>query len=435
MAEAASRRFPSLTYPDARRYIAARFLVGVAVQMQTVAVGWQVYDVTHNPLDLGLIGLSQFLPFVVLVLPAGHVADRFDRRRILLACYLLAAVASGLLLILSLAGSRDVLPVFAVMSLFGVVRAFNMPTTQALLPNLVPREAFGNAVAINTSLSQLATIGGPSVAGGLILLGTPVVYASVAVLILVSAALVAGLRTGADHAQREPVDLRSLLSGISFVRRNQPVLGSISLDLFAVLFGGAVALLPAYATDVLHVGPTGLGFLRAAPAVGAALAGVGLAWRPIRTGVGRWLFGSVALFGLATIVFGASTSFGLSLLALVILGSADMISMYVRHLLVQLQTPDFIRGRVSAVNAVFIGASNELGEFESGVTAAWFGLVPAVLIGGAGTLFVAAGWARLFPMLWRLDEFPGPADEAVEVAAAARAPVGAHGRPGVESAE
>jgi MFS family permease len=419
-------RFPALAHPDARRYLAARFLVSMAVQMQTLAVGWQIYELTGNPFDLGLIGLSQFLPFVLLVLPAGQVADRYDRRRIVLACYLLGALAAGVLLAISVGGGASdasgVLPIFGVMALFGVVRAFNMPTSQALLPNLVPPEIFGNAVALNTSLFQLATIGGPAVAGLLIMLGTPIVYGTVAVLLLVSAWLVLGLRGGGSHdGPREPITLSNVLSGITFVRHNRPVLGSISLDLFAVLFGGATALLPAFASDVLHVGPAGLGLLRAAPAVGAAVSGALVAWRPIRHAVGRWLFGGVAVFGAATIVFGVSTSFLLSAVALTVLGAADMVSVYIRHLLVQLQTPDAIRGRVSAVNAVFIGASNELGEFESGVTAAWFTLVPAVVIGGTATLLVAVAWSRLFPMLWRLEEFPEPARGAASTQAAGEA--------------
>jgi MFS family permease len=425
-------RFPSLAYADVRRYLAARFLVSVAIQMQTVAVGWQVYETTRNPLDLGLIGLSQFLPFIVLVLPAGHVADRYDRRRVMLATYLLAALASGLLLALSLAGITSVLPIFVVMALFGVVRAFNMPTSQALLPNLVPREVFGNAVALNTSTFQLATIGGPAVAGLMILVGTPVVYATVTILILASAILIRGLRGGGGDGGvgREPTSLGTLLSGIRFVRDHRPILGSISLDLFAVLFGGATALLPAIASDVLHVGPTGLGLLRAAPAVGAGLAGAALAWQPVRTAVGRWLFGGVAVFGLSILVFGVSRSFVLSLVALAVLGASDMVSMYVRHLLVQLQTPDAIRGRVSAVNAVFIGASNELGEFESGLTASWWGVIPAVLVGGAVTMLVAVSWTRLFPMLWQLDVFPEAPTEQQRVTSAQDAVRGSTGEPG-----
>ena len=429
-------RFPSLAYADVRRYLAARLLVGVAVQMQTVAVGWQVYQTTHNPLDLGLIGLSQFLPFVVLVLPAGHVADRYDRRRVIFGCYLLAGVAALLLLALSLAGVTSVLPIFGVMSVFGIVRAFNMPTNQALLPNLVPRSAFGNAVALNTSTMQVATIGGPAVAGVLILLSYPIVYATVAVLILVGAALVWGLREGggpAESSSSEPTSLATLLSGVRFVGAHRQILGCMSLDLFAVLFGGATALLPAFASDVLHVGPSGLGLLRAAPAVGAAMAGAALAWQPVRAAVGRWLFGGVAIFGLSILAFGLSRWFAVSLVALAVLGASDMVSMFVRHLLVQLQTPDAIRGRVSAVNAVFIGASNELGEFESGVTAAWWGVVPAVLVGGAATLLVALTWIRLFPGLWRLDGFPEaptPHERTVSAQEALRRPAE---RTGLES--
>ena len=403
-----STRFSSLAYPDVRRYLSARFLVGIAVQMQTVAVGFQVYETTHNPLDLGLIGLSQFLPFVILVLPAGHIADRYDRRRVILACYLLAAVASALLTVFALTGVTSVLPIFIVMALFGVVRAFNMPTSQALLPNLVPRSDFGNAVALNTSTMQIATIAGPAVAGLLILVGTEVVYATVTVLILISAYFIWRLRAGGsvNTEAAEPITMRSLLSGVRFVRDHKAILGSMSLDLFAVLFGGATALLPAFASDVLHVGPVGLGFLRAAPAVGAALAGGVLALRPVRTSVGRWLFGGVFVFGVSIVVFALSSSFWLSLVSLGVLGASDMVSMYVRHLLVQLQTPDVIRGRVSAVNAVFIGASNELGEFESGVTAAWWGIMPAALVGGVATLVVGVVWTRLFPMLWQLERFP-----------------------------
>jgi hypothetical protein len=279
---------------------------------------------------------------------------------------------------------------------------------------------------------QIATIAGPAVAGLLILLGTGVVYATVTVLILVSAWFIWGLRAGGgvDAAAAEPTTLRSLLSGVRFVRDHPPILGSMSLDLFAVLFGGATALLPAFASDVLHVGPVGLGVLRAAPAVGAALAGGVLALRPVRTAVGRWLFGGVFVFGISIVVFGLSTSFWLSLLALGVLGASDMVSMYVRHLLVQLQSPDVIRGRVSAVNAVFIGASNELGEFESGVTAAWWGVVPAVLVGGLATLVVGVAWTRLFPMLWQLERFPDQPSPIERATSAEEAIRGLGGEPG-----
>ena len=407
------------TTPDSRRallanrgftrFLAARFLATLAVQMQTVAVGWQVYEVTRNPLDLGLVGLSQFLPFVLLILPAGHLADSRDRRRILGACFALECACALLLLAFAAHGLESARPVFAVMVLFGIARAFAMPTGQALLPNLVPRAQFGTAVALNSSTWQVATIAGPALGGIVYLAGAPVVYASVAALLALAAAMVFRLREGGRDEARiaEPPGWQSLLSGLRFVRSRRLVLGAISLDLFAVLFGGATALLPVYAADVLHGGPAGLGWLRTAPGVGAALCGLALGLWPVTRRVGRWMFGGVVVYGLATLVFGASTSFWLSLGALGAMGAGDMVSVYVRHLLVQLETPDEIRGRVSAVNAVFIGASNELGEFESGVTAAWFGTVPAVLVGGCATLAVAGLWSRLFPELARMDRFPG----------------------------
>ena len=394
---------------DFTRFIAARFLATLAVQMQTVAVGWQVYEVTRDPLDLGLVGLSQFLPFVLLVLPAGHLADSRDRRRILAVCFALECVCALLLLAFAARGLDSARPVFATMVLFGMARAFAMPSGQSLLPNLVPRAELGTAVAINSSTWQVATIAGPALGGVVYLLGAPVVYASVAALLAVAVAIVVSLRAGglSEARSAEPPGWEALLSGLRFVRSRRMVLGAISLDLFAVLFGGATALLPVYAADVLHVGPAGLGWLRTAPGVGAALCGAALGLLPITRRVGRWMFGGVVVYGLATLVFGSSASFWLSLAALVVMGAGDMVSVYVRHLLVQLETPDEIRGRVSAVNAVFIGASNELGEFESGVTAAWFGTVPAVIVGGCATLVVAVVWSRRFPELWRLDRFPG----------------------------
>ncbi len=399
----------ALRHLDFRRYVAAGFLGGIAVQIQTVAVGWQVYSISHEPLDLGLIGLSQFLPFVLLVLPAGQVADRLDRGRILAACYALLALGAILLLGISLSGLRSTVPIFGVMILAGVARAFSMPTSQALLPNLVPAGSFGNAVAISSSSSEIASIAGPALGGLLFLLGAPIAYGVAAVLLGTGSLLVIGVRPPAFTRLSEPISIGATLAGLRFVFSRPVVLGSISLDLFAVLLGGATALLPAFASDVLRVGPAGLGLLRSAPAVGALLAASAVAVWPLRRWVGSWMFGCVALFGAATIVFGLSSSFPLSLAALAVLGAADMISVYIRHLLVQLETPDTIRGRASAVNAVFIGASNELGEFESGISAALFGLVPAVLIGGAGTLLAAAVWARLFPDLRRLAAFPPPA--------------------------
>ncbi len=400
-----------LGHPDLRRYLAGRFIAGMATQLVTVAVGWQVFLATGDPFDLGLVALSQFLPFIVLILPAGHVADRYDRRLVQVLTYLLATGCAIALLGLSLADIDDTGPIFAVMVAFGVVRAFSQPTGQALLPNLAPLELFPRAVAVNSSLGQIATIAGPALGGVLVLLGVEIAYALAVVLLIAGVGLVAGLRGGGrdDSVDAEPVSWASLLSGVAFVRSHPIVLGSISLDLFAVLFGGATALMPIYAGDILDVGPAGLGAMRAAPAVGAAVLAAFVAVRPLRRGVGRWMFGGVGVFGVATIVFGISTSFAVSLVALVAMGAADMVSVYIRHLLVQLETPDAIRGRVSAVNAVFIGASNELGEFESGLTAAWWGVVPAVVVGGVGTLVVGGLWTRIFPGLWRLDRFPAAA--------------------------
>ena len=412
--------------PDLRRFLAARFVVSMATQAQTVAVGWQVFSTTGDPFDLGLVALSQFLPFVALILPAGHVADRYDRRRIQLLTYGLLAACAAALLALSLAGSTDLLPVFAVMAVFGVARAFNQPTGQALLPNLAPIELFPRAVAINSSLLQVATIAGPALGGAFVLLGVEAAYALSVLMLLAGVLLVSRLRGGGrGDAPREPVSWATLLSGIHFVQSRPIVLGSISLDLFAVLFGGATALLPIYAGEILDVGPAGLGLMRAAPAIGAALLAAVVAVRPIRRRVGGWMFGGVAAFGVATIVFGLSTNLLLSLAALVAMGAGDMVSVYIRHLLVQLETPDAIRGRVSAVNSVFIGASNELGEFESGITAAWWGTIPAVVVGGVATLVVTGAWMRLFPVLRRLDRFPelaraAPGDAAAPERSAAR---------------
>ena len=333
-------------HPDIRRYLVARFVVATATQVQTVAVGWQVFTTTGDPFDLGLVALSQFLPFILLILPAGHVADRYDRRRIQLATYVLLAACSLALLALTLGGVTDLAPIFAVMAVFGVARAFGQPTGQALLPNLAPIELFPRAVAVNSSLCAVPTIAGPAIGGALVLLGVEVAYALSLVLLLAGVVLVSGLRGGGrDDRASEPVSWTTLLSGVNFVRSRPIVLGSISLDLFAVLFGGATALLPFYAGEILAVGPAGLGVMRAAPAVGAAALGAAVAVWPIRRRVGGWMFGGVAAFGVATIVFGLSTSLALSLVALVVMGAGDMVSVYIRHLLVQLETPDEIRGR------------------------------------------------------------------------------------------
>lgn len=400
-----SNPLAALRYRDYTVYAAARFCATLCWMMLDVAVGWQVYALTRNPLDLGLVGLAQFLPFVLLVLPAGHVADRADRRRVLLAAYFVAAVAVGVLVWFTLAGAHVVWPVFLAMALSGAARAFWMPTSQAMTPNLVPPEAFQNAVAMNSMLLQIGVIAGPSLGGVLYLLGPAVAYGTALTLLLIILLLISMIRPFRAAAPAKAFTGSDLLEGIRFVLHKRAVLGAISLDLFAVLFGGATALLPIYASDVLHIGPAGLGVLRTAPGVGAALTAMFLAFNPIERHAGRWMFGGVAAFGAATVIFGISRAFWVSMPALAVLGAGDMLSVYIRHVLVQLETPDEIRGRVSAVNSMFIGASNELGEFESGVTARWFGPVPAVIIGGVATLLVIAGYLQLFPELRLLDRF------------------------------
>jgi MFS family permease len=387
-------------------YLSARLLSTLAVQMQSVAIGWQVYQLTGSLVDLGLVGLAQFLPFLLLILPAGQLADHVDRRRIIASCMGLNLLCALALLGFTLSGWRAVWPVFAVLTLFGASRAFSMPASQAILINLVPASQFPQAVAIGSSTFHVAVIVGPMLGGLLYLAGPSVVYTVVALLLATASMLMLLTRATRQDTPREPASWRQVLDGLHFVMSRPVMLGAISLDLFAVLFGGATALLPAIAHDVLDVDATGLGLLRSASAVGAAVTTALLAFRPIARHVGRWMFGGVALFGAATVVFGLSTSLWLSLAALVTMGAGDMVSVYIRHILVQSETPDAIRGRVSAVSAVFIGASNELGEFESGVTAGWFGLVPAVIVGGVATLGVTALWMRMFPSLRRMDRFP-----------------------------
>ncbi len=397
-----------LQYPAFTRFLSARLLASVAVQMQTVAVGWQVYAITGDPLDLGLVGLSQFLPFVLLVLPAGHIADRHNRALILALCIALEFFCALALLAFTLSGLAVVWPVFAVMVVFGIARAFSMPAGQAIMPNLVPPSLFSRAVAVNSSTWQVSTIAGPAIGGLVYLAGPDVVYASVAGLLAAAFLFVVGVKTAKPARPDTPDTWHTLLEGLRFVWRKKVILGAVSLDLFAVLFGGAVALLPAIARDILHVGPDGFGWLRAAPGIGAAVVAMALAWRPLTRHVGVQMFAGVAVFGVATVVFGLSTNFLLSLVALVVIGASDMVSVYIRHMLVQLETPDAIRGRVSAVNAVFIGASNELGDFESGVTAAWWGVKPAVVVGGVASVAIAGLWMRWFPALRRIDRFPDP---------------------------
>ncbi len=394
-----------LAHRDFTRFAAARFSATLSWQMLAVAVGWQTYEVTRDPLALGLVGLVQFLPFFLLVLPAGQIADLFDKRLVLIGAYACEAVSAAVLLWFSLRDMTVAWPIFVAMAFFGAGRAFWMPTGQAMTPSLVPPVLFPRAVALNSTLYQTAGISGPAIGGFIYLLGPHAVYGTSATLLAASTLLVISMRpVKARHLT--PWKLADTLEGLRFVFTRRTILGAISLDLFAVLFGGSTALLPIYAADVLHVGPVGLGILRTAPGIGAvAMAGM-LAVHPLTRHVGRWMFTGVAVFGVATLVFGASHNFYLSLAALFVLGGGDMISIYVRHMLVQLETPDALRGRVSAVSSIFIGSSNELGEFESGVTAKWFGLVPAVLMGGAMTLAVVGLFMRLFPELRTMDRFP-----------------------------
>jgi MFS family permease len=395
--------FKVLRQPAAACFLLSRFAATLAWQMLTVAVGWHVYALTHDPLALGLVGLSEFLPFVSLVLVGGHLADRVRRRSVALTVYSIDILCALTLLVLTLEHERHAWPIYLVISVFGATRAFSSPAVQAMLPGLVSREDFPEAVALNSMQWQLATIGGPILGGVLYLIGPPVVFGACLLLFIATVALT--VLIGDDTRPAAPPAVgsgRRFLEGLRFVVRNRLVLGVISLDLFAVLLGGAVALLPIYAGDALHTGPAGLGLLRAAPGIGAALAGVYLAVRPIRDHAGAVLLGGVVVFGFAMVVFGLSRSFPLSMAALGLSGAGDMLSVYVRGIVVQLNTPDAIRGRVSAVNSMFVGASNELGEFESGVTASWLGTVPSVVLGGVATVAVALSWAALFPALRRL---------------------------------
>lgn len=385
-------------------YCGSRFVSALAIQMQNVAVGWRVYDLTGDPLALGLVGLAGFLPAICLALVTGHVADRFDRRTVLMTCYAVTTLTGLGLLVHALLGSTTVWPIYLLTLVYGSARAFANPAGQALLPNLVPIAQFKNAVAWNSSAWQTATIMGPALGGILYAFGEAVVFTSAALAYGATALLVAMIAHRGAAGGREKASWASLLAGIQFIHSRPAILGAISLDLFAVLLGGATALLPIYARDILLVGPLGLGVLRSMPAAGAVVMALILAHRPLERHVGRRMLVAVAIFGLATIVFGLSSNLYLSMACLFVLGVADMISVYVRQTLVQLETPDAMRGRVAAVNAVFIGASNELGEFESGVLAAIVGPVAAVVLGGIGTIAVAGLWARWFPALRDRDQ-------------------------------
>ena len=384
---------------DFRLFSASRFLALFGLQMQNVAVGWLVYELTRSAWVLGLVGLIAFVPALSLVLVTGHVADAVDRRLVMLLAHTVTAVSSAGLFVFAWFGADEVWPVYAFVALAGAARAFGLPAQQALLPLLVPHEDFGNAVAWNSSVNQTATISGPAIGGLLYLLGPSVVFATVGLSFAGAALLASAIRPRPVERAREKVSWTTLLAGLSFIRSRPVILGAVSLDLVAVFLGGATALLPIYAHDILHVGPWGLGLLRSMPALGALAMAFTLAHRPVTRRSGRRMLQAVALFGIATIGFGLSTSLYLSMACLLAVGAADMINVYVRQTLVQIETPDAMRGRVAAVNSIFIGGSNELGEFESGTVAALLGPVPAVVIGGGATITVAALWGRLFPAL------------------------------------
>ncbi|MEB3902681.1 MFS transporter [Pseudomonas juntendi] len=385
----------------------ARVFTASGFQMLTVAIGWHLYQLTGNVLDLGLVGLVEFAPRVLFMLHTGHVADRYDRRRVAALCQSLQALIALALAVGSATDNVSRELIFALAFLLGATRSFEMPATQALLPNVVPTGLFPRAVAASASATQAATIVAPAVGGLLYAFGSIWVYGPTVALYVIACLLTLSLDVRQQVAQRGRASLESLLAGIRFIRSRPDIFGAISLDLFAVLLGGATALLPVFAKDILLTGAWGLGLLRSAPAVGALLMSLWLARFPVERKVGLTMFTAVGVFGVATIAFGLSTSFWFSLAVLVVLGAADMISMVIRGAFVQLETPDEMRGRVSAVNGLFIGASNQLGEFESGLTAHWFGTVPAVVLGGVGTLVVTGAWMRLFPTLAQRDRLHG----------------------------
>lgn len=401
-------RFAAFRHASYARFFVSRFVYGVGMQIVSVAVGWQMYDLTGDPFMLGLIGLMQFAPSLALILVTGSVADRHSRRMIMAVCLAVCMFCAVVLLGLTEVGHFAPIPVFGVLVVFGIARAFLGPAMQSLAPNLVPEKDLSNAIAWNATAQQTATITGP-VAGGLLYgLGASVPYA-VGILMFAAASLaVISIPKPPQRISGAAKSWESLVAGFRYIRAEKVVLGAISLDLFAVMLGGAVALMPVFARDILALGPWGLGLLRSAPGVGSVAMAFWLAAHPIRHRAGVLMLIGVALFGLGTIVFGLSQWAWLSILALVIMGASDMISVYVRNSLVMLWTPDELRGRVTAVNMVFIGASNELGEFRAGTMAAMIGAVPAVVFGGIGTIAVSALWVLQFPKLRRIDSLAVP---------------------------
>jgi len=401
---------------DFRRYQTARMAVIMGAEAQTIAVAWQVYSITHRALDLGYTGLALFLPGLLFLLPAGHVADRYDRRHVILICYSLQVICTSALLTLAIIGSQNVWLIYGVLFLIGTGRSFSGPASSALIPHLVPEGHFVNAVTWGAAIFQLANIGGPALGGLLFTLplhsrlaGAGIVYIATLVSLVCFLVLVGSLSVRLGRMEQRSASLDVVFAGFQYVRRSPILLGSFSLDLFVVLLGGATALMPIFAQEILHTGPKGLGMLRAAPAMGALAISLLLARYPLRSKAGLRLFVCVGLFGIATIIFGLSRNLVLSLAALACAGAADMISVVVRSSVLQLATPPEMRGRVSAVNSLFLGGANELGEFESGLTAQWLGAVRATVVGGIGALIVTGLWSALFPSLRKADELTAKA--------------------------
>ncbi|MGF6737396.1 MFS transporter [Paraburkholderia atlantica] len=394
-----SPHFSLPKHPPFQRFWCTRILSSLSFQMLAVAMGWHIYALTHSAFALGLVGLAQFLPMFLLTLVVGHVADRYDRRRIAAVCQSLESVAALLFAIGTFSGWISAPVIYVLAACVGASRAFESPAVSSLLPAVVPRGYLPKATAWSTSANQTAQIAGPALGGLLYGIGPGAAYLACTLSFAAAAASVWSIPLQVKPASRAPVTLESIFSGIAFIRREPVILGALSLDLFAVLFGGATALLPIFARDVLHTGPIGLGLLRSGTAIGALAGTIWLAHFPLRNRPGAAMFGGVIAFGIATIVFGLSHQFLMSLLALMVLGASDTISVVVRLSLVQLRTPDEMLGRVSAVNSLFIGTSNQLGEFESGLTAGWWGAQPAVLVGGVATIAIALLWMRFFPEL------------------------------------
>jgi MFS family permease len=388
-------------------FFVMQILSSMARQIVAVAVSWQVYNLTSNPADLGLVGLFQFAPAFLLVLVTGIAADRFNRRMIAAVCMAGEAACAAVILFLTWQGSITVGTIFVVLIFFGTFRAFANPATKSLIPNLVPEKELASAVALSSSSWEVAVITGPALGGLLYVLGGEAAYSAALALFIVAAIAAALIPKPAQKTVAEPPTWRSLSAGIRYIWTEKIVLGALSLDLFAVLLGGAVALLPVYARDILDVGSWGLGLMRSAMGVGALLTALYLTSWPIRDNAGIVMLAAAFVFGLGTIVFGISTSLWLSMIVLAIMGVADMISVYIRQTLVQLRTPDQLRGRVNSVTMVVTGASNEIGAFRAGMVGAVIGVVPAVVIGGLGTMVIAGLWVYLFPELRRVRHLHG----------------------------